>query len=83
MLVDLDVGLHRTGVQSPADALRLAKHVARAAGLRLDGLMFYPGHVKDGSPGSLAQLDAVEARLAETIDLWRRSGLRAGIVSGG
>src|SRR5205814_4743336 len=45
ILVDIDVGLHRTGVQTPADALEIAQHVSRTKGLRLDGIMFYPGHV--------------------------------------
>jgi D-serine deaminase-like pyridoxal phosphate-dependent protein len=83
ILVDLDVGLHRTGVQSPADALALGQHVSKLPGLRLDGLMFYPGHVKDESPASLGELAAVELKLAETIALWRRHGLDTTIVSGG
>ncbi|MDB5323903.1 MAG: D-threonine aldolase [Phycisphaerales bacterium] len=83
ILVDLDVGLHRTGVQSPADALALGQHVSRLPGLRLDGLMFYPGHVKDESAASLSELAAVELKLAETIALWRRGGLDTAIVSGG
>jgi D-serine deaminase-like pyridoxal phosphate-dependent protein len=83
ILVDLDVGLHRTGVQTPAEALALAQHVSRQSGLRLDGIMFYPGHVKDESAESIAQLAEVEAKLAETIALWAKSGLPATIVSGG
>jgi D-serine deaminase-like pyridoxal phosphate-dependent protein len=83
ILVDLDVGLRRTGVQSSAEALALAQHVSKLAGLRLDGLMFYPGHVKDESDGSLKELGAVEAKLAETVALFRRSGLSTSIVSGG
>jgi D-serine deaminase-like pyridoxal phosphate-dependent protein len=83
ILVDLDVGLHRTGVQSPVDALALAQHVSKQSNLRLDGLMFYPGHVKDGSDESVALLRAIDATLAETIDLLTRSGLGAPIVSGG
>jgi D-serine deaminase-like pyridoxal phosphate-dependent protein len=83
ILIDIDVGLHRTGVQTPADALRLAQRVEPLNGVRLDGIMFYPGHVKDESPESLRQLADVEAKLAETIAVWRRNGLEAKIVSGG
>jgi len=83
ILVDLDVGLHRTGVQSPADSLALAQFITKQAGLRLDGIMFYPGHVKDESPESLTQLAAVESCLAETITLWNKAGLNTSIVSGG
>src|SRR5688572_10018444 len=42
ILVDLDVGVGRTGVQTPAEALALAQHVGRTRGLRLDGILFYP-----------------------------------------
>ncbi len=83
ILVDLDVGLGRTGVQSPQAALELAQHVARARHLRLDGIMCYPGHVGVPRDQQLEPLGKIAARLAETIELWRRSGLQAAIVSGG
>jgi D-serine deaminase-like pyridoxal phosphate-dependent protein len=83
ILVDVDVGLHRTGVQTPEEALTLSQQVERLSGVRLDGIMFYPGHVKDESPESLRQLDEVEAKISQTIALWLKHGLGAGIVSGG
>src|SRR5438874_8239624 len=49
VMVDLDVGFHRTGVQTAAEALALARHVNKIKGLRLDGIMCFPGHIK-GSP---------------------------------
>jgi D-serine deaminase-like pyridoxal phosphate-dependent protein len=83
ILVDLDVGFHRTGVPTPADALALAQRVARHSTLTLDGLLFYPGHVWSPPPEQPAELRRIDALLAETIDLWSRSGLEARIVSGG
>ena len=84
VLVDLDVGHHRTGVQSPAESLSLAQHIARTAGLRLDGIMFFPGHLSHGPPSAnVPGLAAIDALLAQTLDLWMRSGLQAAIVSGG
>jgi D-serine deaminase-like pyridoxal phosphate-dependent protein len=89
ILVDLDVGLHRTGVQSPKEALALAQYIPNMPNLRLDGIMFYPGHVAGQGPdgsGLAAQqqkLREIDALLAETIDLWKRHGLQASIVSGG
>jgi D-serine deaminase-like pyridoxal phosphate-dependent protein len=83
VLVDIDVGLHRTGVQSPQDALALAQHVARKPGLRLDGIMFYPGQVWQKPGDQKAVLDPIDALLAEAITLWKKSGLEARIVSGG
>ena len=84
VLVDLDVGFHRTGVQSPADALALAQHVDRSAGLRFDGIMCYPGHLKQ-SPEELTTkwFPGIQQTLAETIDLFRRHGLEVKVVSGG
>ncbi|HZZ42491.1 MAG TPA: alanine racemase [Tepidisphaeraceae bacterium] len=83
VLVDLDVGFHRTGAQSPAAALELARKVARDSSLRLDGIFFYPGHVWTPADEQAAELARIDALLAETINAFHRSGLDAGIVSGG
>lgn len=83
ILVDLDVGFHRTGVQSPQAALELAQHVDRAPGLRLDGLFFYPGHVTLPADHQQETLHGINERVAQTLGLWKRHGLEAPIVSGG
>lgn len=83
ILVDLDVGMHRTGVQSPEAALALAQQIDRKPGLRLDGIMIYPGHVW-GAPGNQQEpMGQIAAIVQQTIDLWKRSGLAARIISGG
>jgi D-serine deaminase-like pyridoxal phosphate-dependent protein len=81
ILIDLDVGHHRTGVQSPADSLKLAQHVSNQPNLRLDGVMFFPGQFSS-TPTSEA-LKAIDGLLSEIINLWREHGLEARIVSGG
>jgi D-serine deaminase-like pyridoxal phosphate-dependent protein len=83
VLIDLDVGLHRTGVQTPGEALALARHVSRRPGLRLDGIVFYPGHVGGPPAAQEDKLRTVDAKLAQTIDLWADNGFQAQIVSGG
>lgn len=83
VLVDLDVGFHRTGVQSPQAALELARHVARTPGLRLDGLMCYPGHLKEPPDEQRRLLEPIAGLLQEAVDLWQRDGLEARVVSGG
>ena len=83
ILVDLDVGHHRTGVQTPADALELAQHIARQPNLRLDGLMFFPGHLSSSLLGQEDALRTIDARLSEVIQLWKQNGLEARIISGG
>jgi D-serine deaminase-like pyridoxal phosphate-dependent protein len=82
ILVDLDVGHHRTGMQNAAEAIKLAQHVAGVPGLRLDGLMFFPGHLSQSADNDAA-LRGIDEKLGEVLDGWRRSGLRAQIVSGG
>ena len=81
ILVDVDVGFGRTGVQSPEAALALAPHLDRATRVRLDGILCYPGHVS--GPDDRRALAAVGERLDAAVELWRRHGLRAAIVSGG
>jgi D-serine deaminase-like pyridoxal phosphate-dependent protein len=83
VLVELDVGMHRVGVQTPQDARQLAQHIDRLPGLRLDGLTCYPGHISQTPDLQSAPLAAIEAILAEALDLFRRAGLGADIVSGG
>jgi D-serine deaminase-like pyridoxal phosphate-dependent protein len=83
ILVDLDLGHHRTGVQTPEESVSLARHVARTPGLRLDGVMFFPGHISAPPASVPAAQAAVGAKLQEVLDAWRRAGLEAKIVSGG
>ncbi len=83
ILVDLDVGMHRTGVQSPKAALELAQAVAQTPSLRLDGLFYYPGHVWQPSGEQMKPLNSIAELLQETLSLWSHSGLSASIVSGG
>jgi len=83
ILVDLDVGLHRTGVQTPQEAVDLAKAVDVARGLRLDGLFFFPGHLPAAPQHQIDSLLAIGALLGETLEPWRKAGLSAAVVSGG
>ena len=83
ILVDIDCGFHRTGLQTPQLALALAQHVDKTDGVRLDGLFTYPGHVLDSAADQATTLQAVQDILQATIDLWREQGLEAKIVSSG
>lgn len=74
VLVECDTGGKRCGVQSPAEALALARRIAAAPGLRLGGLMTYP------SAGGAA---AAAAFLTEARDLLTRAGLECPVVSSG
>jgi D-serine deaminase-like pyridoxal phosphate-dependent protein len=74
LLVECDVGGRRCGVQTPAQALALARHIDRNRNLRFLGLMTYP-------PKN--QIETTRAFLTETLDLLHGTGLAAPIVSVG
>jgi D-serine deaminase-like pyridoxal phosphate-dependent protein len=44
VLVEVDTGMHRSGVDSPDEALAVARRVHGLPGLRMDGLSGYEGH---------------------------------------
>jgi D-serine deaminase-like pyridoxal phosphate-dependent protein len=83
ILVDLDVGYERTGVQTAEDARVLARAVDRLPGLRLDGIMFFPGHITGSPEQQRPHIDRAAERLQEVLDLWHSDWIEARIVSGG
>jgi D-serine deaminase-like pyridoxal phosphate-dependent protein len=82
-LVEIDVGLHRTGVESPAAASALAERLDGLAGLEVAGVSCFPGHVRGPAAEMERKLADVEATLAEAVELFGRAGLRCDRVSGG
>ena len=83
VLVDIDVGLHRTGVQTPDESLQLATRIASSSRLRLDGLFCYPGHIWSLLQEQGAELAAVENIIQTHLARWKAEGLEPKIVSGG
>lgn len=85
VLVDVDIGLHRTGVLPGERALELAKQIAASPHLQFMGLQGYAGqlqHVPE-FPDRRSQSLAALKLLGDTRDLLIASGLRCPIVSGG
>ena len=74
VLVECDTGGKRCGVQTPAEALALARRIAASPGLRLGGLMTYP-----------AAGGATEAAtfLSQAKDLLLEDGLDCPVVTSG
>jgi D-serine deaminase-like pyridoxal phosphate-dependent protein len=70
-LVECDTGLRRTGVQTPEQALELARLIDGLPGLRFGGLMTYP-------TGPLSQPFFAAAR-----ELIERAGMEVRTLSGG
>ena len=47
VLAEVDVGLGRVGVSPGQPLLDLARAIQKLPGLSLEGITFYPGHIKD------------------------------------
>ncbi len=85
VLVDVDLGMGRTGVGSAEAAVELARRVARTAGLRFDGLMGYEGHtlfITDKEEKRRVIGQAI-GRLIEAKRMVEAAGLPCRIVSAG
>jgi D-serine deaminase-like pyridoxal phosphate-dependent protein len=85
VLVDVDLGMMRTGVPSAEAALELAQLVSATPGLRFDGLMGYEGHtlmIPDPAE-KRAAVAAALGRLLHARDLVQSSGLDCRIISAG
>jgi D-serine deaminase-like pyridoxal phosphate-dependent protein len=83
ILADIDVGFHRTGVQTPELAVDLATLITSLRGVRLDGIFCYPGHVNQFPEDQPPEQAKVAAILQSAIDAFDRAGLNRSIVSGG
>ncbi len=83
ILVEADLGMHRCGLPPGKELVDLARAVAGMSSLRLDGVMFYPGHVNLAVEGGEAALVRLSADLEAVLDDFRRDGLPADVVSGG
>ncbi len=84
VLIDLDIGQNRTGIQPGTPALRLAEHIARSKNLQLKGICAYAGHAAHVA-GFESRRDATQRAFAlatETRDLLRQNGHPVQILSG-
>ncbi len=85
LLVDLDPGLHRTGVADAEAAVALARQIDAHPALKFGGLQFYCGaeqHIEAYADRREA-IVAKTAKLTETIDALTAAGLAPPIVTGG
>ena len=83
VLVELDVGMRRTGVPDAAAAVALAEFLADRAPLAYEGLMFYPGHVRQPAGAQGPAMSAVARQVEGALEALARAGHPARVVSGG
>lgn len=84
LVVDLDLGTHRTG-SYPQDALHLARTADAAPGLRFAGLQAYLGHLQHmaDEPGRRVADQAAFAVLKALVAQLTAAGLAPPVVTGG
>ena len=85
VLIEVNVGSDRCGVEPEEPALVLAKHIAASPGLRFGGLQAYFGaaqHVREYAKRKEA-IGAATEKIRRTVDLLARHGLTCEVVSGG
>lgn len=84
-LIELDLGLRRSGVLPGDPALELAKRISRLPGLTLAGILGYEGHLLtvEDSAEKEAKIRQAMAELVATRDLLLNHGLPCPIVSAG
>lgn len=83
VLIECDLGMHRVGVQTADEAVRLARLVQSLPPLEFAGVTFYPGHIRQEVNAQEALLDRLKADIATWLDAFKAAGIVPGIVSGG
>jgi D-serine deaminase-like pyridoxal phosphate-dependent protein len=81
VLIDVDILLHRCGVGSTEEALRLAAALEASPGVELRGIMGYEGRVRLSEPNRDGQIARAYAALADTASALRAAGFRVDTVS--
>ncbi len=84
LLVEVDIGMGRCGVQPGTPALELARRVADMRGVRFAGLQAYEGHlINVADRGQRAErARAAMQQALDTRQMLEDSGIRVGCVSG-
>ena len=71
VIVELDTGSGRCGVQSPKEAQRLTQQIVKMPGINFQGVMTYPSNIR------------AKPFIEETLDLLSNDGIPVNIISGG
>ena len=83
VLVELDLGLHRTGQTTAEGAVALGKELSRLPSLEVVGISGYPGHCRGDAETIRSRLAASDAFLRETRDAFLAAGIPCDRISGG
>lgn len=85
MLVEVDLGMARCGVQAGEPALELARLILSSPAVRFQGIQGYEGHtvnIKDAAKRDQLTREAMQ-RAVDTRSLLQDRGMEVGVISGG
>ncbi|MBI1346453.1 DSD1 family PLP-dependent enzyme [bacterium] len=85
ILVDVNIGMNRTGIRPGKDAVELGQAIDQLPGLTLLGIMGYEGHllkIADTAEKTRQIREAISI-LENVQGMYQRSGLRCDVVSAG
>jgi D-serine deaminase-like pyridoxal phosphate-dependent protein len=83
VLVEIDVGMRRCGLKPGPAAVQLAQLIDSTAGLRFEGLMFYPGHIHPAWEDSNRKLEQLNSDLQRQLEFFEKQKVPVHRVSGG
>jgi D-serine deaminase-like pyridoxal phosphate-dependent protein len=83
VLIEVDAGAKRVGVQSTQQAIRLGLMARSSEWVRFRGIMFYPGHIRTPREEQGAALEVLAQWLQNLCDTLAEADLAPEIVSGG
>jgi len=83
ILIEVDVGMRRVGVESPQEAVRLAAAARDAEGVEYRGILFYPGHIRGRVESQSEEIAVVSERLGQLLQALGDVDLHPEVVSGG
>src|SRR5438105_227271 len=83
LLVELDVGLHRTGQVTSAGAVHVAQQLSSLPAVEVAGISCYPGHARGDAETIRSRLAGADSLMRETRDAFNDAGIRCDRISGG
>jgi D-serine deaminase-like pyridoxal phosphate-dependent protein len=83
LLVELDVGLHRTGEITAAGALDLAQSLSSLPAVEVAGISSYPGHCRGNDETIRSRLGVADELMREARDAFVGAGVACDRISGG
>jgi D-serine deaminase-like pyridoxal phosphate-dependent protein len=83
VLAEMDAGLNRVGVNPGPELIELCRGIRNLPRLELEGIAFYPGHIKSMDEDGYESLRNLSQLIDSALKDLRSAGIAAKIVSGG